>query len=122
MGATLPILSKFVSREENFIGKDVGTLYSINTFGAVVGAWASAFFFMRLFGVKATIGIAAAVNISIALIIYFLFKPPLKARLPYLETSSKKSGTSLQSSEIFILLSFVVEILTYLHLSFFFFN
>ena len=66
MGATLPVLSKFVSREENFIGKDVGTLYSINTFGAVVGAWASAFFFMRLFGVQATIGITAAVNISIS--------------------------------------------------------
>ena len=106
MGATLPILSKFVSKEENFIGKDVGTLYSVNTFGAVLGAWASSFFFMRLFGVKATIGIIAAVNISISLIIYFLFKPPLKARLPYLETPSNKKSKPLQSSEIFILSSF----------------
>jgi len=112
MGATLPILSKFVSREENFIGKDVGTLYSINTFGAVVGAWASAFLFMRLFGVKATIAITAALNISISLIIYFLFKPPLKVRLPYLETSPQKKGNSLQSSEIFILLSFAFSGLT----------
>ena len=112
MGATLPVLSKFVSREENFIGKDVGTLYSINTFGAVVGAWASAFLFMRLFGVKATIAITAALNISISLIIYFLFKPPLKVRLPYLETSPQKKGNSLQSSEIFILLSFAFSGLT----------
>ena len=112
MGATLPVLSKFVSREENFIGKDVGTLYSINTFGAVLGAWASAFIFMRLFGVQATTGIAAAVNISIALIIYFLFKPPLKERLPFIETSSDKEGPALKKSEIFILLSFLLSGLT----------
>ena len=38
MGATLPILSKFVSSEPGQIGRDVGTLYGINTFGAVFGA------------------------------------------------------------------------------------
>ena len=90
MGATLPVLSKLVSRDENFIGKDVGKLYSINTFGAVLGALASAFVFMRFLGVQATISVAAAANICIALIIYFVFKPPLKERLSYLAPSSKE--------------------------------
>ena len=109
MGATLPVLSKFVSREESFIGKDVGTLYSINTFGAVLGAWASAFIFMRMFGVKSTIGIAATGNISIALIIYFLFKPPFKERLDCIGTPSGKNGTTLKKSELVILLSFAMS-------------
>ena len=38
MGATLPILGKFVSDDPDVIGRDVGTLYAVNTFGAVAGA------------------------------------------------------------------------------------
>jgi len=48
MGATLPVLSKFISTDQSFIGRDVGTLYSLNTFGAVCGALGSVFLFMRL--------------------------------------------------------------------------
>jgi len=109
MGATLPVLSKFVSRDEKYIGKDVGTLYSINTFGAVVGAWASAFIFMRLLGVQATIGVAAAANIGIAFVIYFVFKPLLKERLPYSVPLSSEGDNSLQKRELLILLSFAVS-------------
>ncbi|MGP0629488.1 fused MFS/spermidine synthase [Nitrospina sp. 32_T5] len=71
MGATLPVLGKFVSDDEQGIGRDVGTLYAMNTFGAVVGAFASAFVFMRAFGISATIWIAAALNLTIAAIILF---------------------------------------------------
>jgi spermidine synthase len=78
MGATLPILSKLVSRDEAQIGKDVGTLYSINTFGAVFGAWASAFIFMRLWGVQSTIWMTALLNLAISAIIFLVFKPSLK--------------------------------------------
>ena len=78
MGATLPVLSKFVSRGEAHIGKDVGTLYSINTFGAVFGAWASAFIFMRLWGVQSTIWMTALLNLAISAVIFLVFKPPLK--------------------------------------------
>ena len=80
MGATLPVLSKYVSHEEAHIGKDVGTLYSINTFGAVFGAWASAFIFMRLWGVQSTIWIAALFNLAISAVIFLAFKPPLKEK------------------------------------------
>ena len=109
MGATLPVLSKLVSRDENFIGKDVGRLYSINTFGAVVGALASAFVFMRFLGVQSTISVAAVANICIALLIYFIFKPPLKERLSFLALPSKEEGASLQKRDLFILLTFAVS-------------
>ncbi|MBV51317.1 MAG: spermidine synthase, partial [Nitrospinae bacterium] len=75
MGATLPVLSKYVSRDSAFIGRDVGTLYSLNTFGAVFGALSSAFLFMRLWGILSTIWFAAALNIGIAIVIFLLFRP-----------------------------------------------
>ena len=108
MGATLPVLSKFVSRDENYIGKDVGTLYAINTFGAVLGAWSSAFIFIRLMGVQATISVVAASNISIAAIIYFVFKPPLKSPLQLSRSYPKPVDSSLQKQDLFILLSFAM--------------
>ena len=78
MGATLPVLSKYVSRDSMMVGRDVGILYSFNTFGAVFGALTSAFLFMRLWGVLATIWFAAALNIGIATVIYLLFRPSMK--------------------------------------------
>ncbi|MEK9629263.1 MAG: fused MFS/spermidine synthase [Nitrospinota bacterium] len=107
MGATLPVLSKFVSQDENYIGKDVGTLYSLNTFGAVVGALASAFILMRFIGVQATIAVAAAANIGIALIIYFVFKPGLKREGDFKESSEELPP--MQKRDGFILLSFALS-------------
>ena len=64
---------------------------------------------MRFLGVQATISVAAAANICIALLIYFIFKPPLKERLSYLAPPSKEEGTSLQNRDLFILLSFAIS-------------
>lgn len=103
MGATLPVLSKFVSQDEALIGRDVGTLYSINTFGAVFGAWASAFIFMRLWGVQFTIWMAALLNISISVVIFLVFRPSLREKgysLP------ERSHLPLDKREKLILLSF----------------
>ncbi|QPJ66830.1 MAG: tetratricopeptide repeat protein [Candidatus Nitrohelix vancouverensis] len=73
MGATLPVLGKFVSNDPAFIGRDVGSLYSANTFGAVIGAFVSGIVLIRLFGVQASIGIAAFFNLFIAWVVWFLF-------------------------------------------------
>ncbi len=103
MGATLPVLSKFVSKDEALIGKDVGTLYSINTFGAVFGAWASAFIFMRLWGVQSTIWMAALLNLSISAVIFLVFRPPLREKD---HKEPQHSLPPLDKREKLILLSF----------------
>ncbi len=103
MGATLPVLSKFVSKDEALIGKDVGTLYSINTFGAVFGAWASVFIFMRLWGVQSTIWMAALLNLSISAVIFLVFRPPLKEKG---HNEPQHSLPPLDKREKLILLSF----------------
>jgi len=109
MGATLPVLSKFVSTQPEFVGRDVGTLYAVNTFGAVFGAATSAFVFMRLWGLQVTIELAAACNIWIAGIIFLIFRPAL-SRLPENEPSPEKIQSGPTSwKEGFILLGFGIS-------------
>ncbi len=108
MGATLPVLSKYVSRERACIGRDVGTLYSLNTFGAVFGALSSAFLFMRIWGVLATIWFAAGLNILIAAVIFILFRSDVNTASKEELNQTKESieSSSLGSNVVFILLAF----------------
>ncbi len=80
MGATLPIMGKFVTRDPERIGREVGTLYAVNTLGAVVGAFVSAFVLMRLLGIQATIWVAAGLNLTIAFTIILFFRSPWSDR------------------------------------------
>ncbi|HIE25664.1 TPA: tetratricopeptide repeat protein [Candidatus Poribacteria bacterium] len=78
MGATLPIISKFfVLRFEN-LGWDVGRLYSLNTFGAVVGTIAAGFFLVKWFGVDWTLRFSAVINLIIAGIAMLLDKQKME--------------------------------------------
>lgn len=72
MGATLPILSAGLQRVLGDAKKTVGQLYSINTFGAVLGTFLTAFVLLRLLGVSSSIATAAALNglIGVVMILY----------------------------------------------------
>jgi spermidine synthase len=72
MGATLPALSKYVVRRLRLVGRHIGGLYAINTFGAVAGTALAAFLLMERFGIRGTTLIAAAGNLLIALTAYYL--------------------------------------------------
>lgn len=67
MGATLPILVKFISSSKHLPSKIVSLLYAVNTFGGMIGTALSAFVFIELFGIQNTILIAVIINLSIAL-------------------------------------------------------
>lgn len=62
MGATLPLLARYAVAEETQIGRRIGTLYAMNTAGAVAGALTTAFALLPEFGLSRTIGFAAAIN------------------------------------------------------------
>jgi len=69
MGATLPLLARhFVMRpwELRRSGLRIGTLYAINLFGAVAGAFFSGFVFLPLLGVSWTNITAASFNLTLA--------------------------------------------------------
>lgn len=72
MGATLPLLSRFVTHSLSVVGSRVGTLYAVNTLGAVFGAISGGFFLIPSFGLNASTMSAAAGNILLAVIVYAL--------------------------------------------------
>ncbi len=108
MGATLPVLGKFITRDERFIGRDVGTLYATNTFGAVLGAFCSGIVLIRLFGVQAANGIAALLNISIAVFIWrFFLNPSPSTGEPAVEPkSSSNNKSAMDRNDIQVLMVF----------------
>jgi predicted membrane-bound spermidine synthase/Tfp pilus assembly protein PilF len=69
MGATLPVLSRFYVRSFAQFGRRVGDLYATNTLGAVIGCAAAGFFLIPTLGMRATVFVAAGVNLVIALLI-----------------------------------------------------
>jgi spermidine synthase len=54
MGGTLPVLSKFAGRKFARVGKSIGALYALNTFGAVIGSFVTGFILLELFGVSSS--------------------------------------------------------------------
>ena len=72
MGATLPVLTRYFIMSRNRIGKDVGLLYGLNTFGAVIGCFAAGFILIERLGVRQTVCCAAAINILIGIFVLFL--------------------------------------------------
>ena len=68
MGATLPLLISHLTQGPQWVGRDVGRLYGINTIGAALGAAAAGFAFVPLGGVQATLFTAAAGSFGIGII------------------------------------------------------
>ena len=69
MGATLPLLTRFVMRGHAFSGRGfrIGTLYSVNTLGAVVGTAAAGFLLVPAMGYLRATLLAAALDIAVGI-------------------------------------------------------
>ncbi|MEN0065526.1 MAG: fused MFS/spermidine synthase [Myxococcota bacterium] len=63
MGATLPLLARFATERLGAAGERVGTLYAVNTLGAVVGTAACGFGLLPGLGRATTTGLAAGANL-----------------------------------------------------------
>ena len=74
MGGTLPVLSKFFVRRLGELGHHVGSLYSVNNLGALIGAFLGGFVLIRAVGLDMSVVIAAVLNLINAAIIYFTGK------------------------------------------------
>jgi spermidine synthase len=76
MGATLPLLARyFVSTEAEHarVGIRVGTLYAVNTFGAVLGTFAGGFILLPRLGLSATNSVAACTNLGLAALVMLAY-------------------------------------------------
>ena len=66
MGGTLPVLTRFFVKRLEQLGTNIGILYALNTFGAVVGTVAAGFFLIEALGIRWTLGIGIAINFGVA--------------------------------------------------------
>lgn len=71
MGMTLPLIVEVVARTKNLVGYSVGTVFSINTTGNVIGSLTTGLLLIPIFGIKNSFSISIFINIlGILLILY----------------------------------------------------
>ncbi|HPG38948.1 MAG TPA: fused MFS/spermidine synthase [bacterium] len=70
MGASFPVASRIVTPRLQKIGARLGLLYFFNTLGGVIGSFLTAFIFISLFGIAATM--AAMILLNLLLGVFFL--------------------------------------------------
>ncbi|MBI5637493.1 MAG: fused MFS/spermidine synthase [Nitrospinae bacterium] len=63
MGGTLPALSRYLAQSGRGIGKSVGSLYAVNTLGAVVGCVLAGFWLIEHIGLSGSLRVGAVMNI-----------------------------------------------------------
>ncbi len=66
MGATLPVLSRWIARDAATRGRDLGALYAINTIGAFAGTVFTGFWAIEALGISTTNLAAAIANFAAA--------------------------------------------------------
>src|SRR6202035_719866 len=72
MGGTLPVLVRGLARDSAELGTRLARLYWVNTAGAVAGTFAAGFLFLPTLGLRQTLGMAVALNLSAgALALFF---------------------------------------------------
>jgi spermidine synthase len=82
MGATLPLLTRHVVHTPEQIGARTGLLYSVNTFGAVGGALAAAYWLLPNLGLSRTVFVGAATNVLVFGIAALIARVPGSSRAP----------------------------------------
>ncbi len=65
MGATLPVLSRFLCDSGEEAARHAGLAYAVNTFGGVAGTLLSGFWLIPTVGLRATTWVAVALNLAI---------------------------------------------------------
>jgi spermidine synthase len=83
MGGTIPILTRFLSKNLGHAGRDVAQLYFINSLGAVIGAGLTGFLLIRYLALDGAVYLAASLNCFVGLCAWLLSKfsaTPLPAK------------------------------------------
>jgi spermidine synthase len=116
MGATMPLLSQALTRSPRCAGRDIGLLYSINTFGAAAGCFSSAFLLIPALGIQLTIYAGAGLNIFLGLLVWTLSKGLLRKDIKELNPSAASQNKAIGGSSritdkqsIFVLYIFIAS-------------
>jgi len=110
MGATMPVLARFLVNHRTLVGINLSTLYATNTFGAVSGVLVTGFFLIGSYGIHVPVYIAVLGNLLIGAIALFISRRlsdspsavPLSAAA--FDNDSPGTGTPLGSGTVRIIL------------------
>lgn len=104
MGGTLPALGKFLSQDGRDVGKSVGTLYAVNTIGAVTGCLAAGFWLIENIGLTNTLRAGAAVNILCGIAAFMLARgaSPAAETPPKQAKAGGEAATALRGPLLFL--------------------
>ena len=72
MGGTLPVLTRFFVKRLEQLGTNIGILYALNTFGAVIGTVAAGFILIEALGITWSLRVAIIINICVAIVAWVL--------------------------------------------------
>jgi spermidine synthase len=95
MGATLPTLSRYLVRDHNMLGEEFGSLYTVNTFGAIIGTLAAGVVLIELIGLGATLLVGAACSGAAGVAAFAL------SMLPQFAPHQNDSATELSAAPAF---------------------
>ncbi len=99
MGATLPLLSRYVTNSLNLIGSRVGTIYAVNTLGAVAGAAITGFVLLPTMGLHSITLFSAGINFVLFTVVLIISRSDSNAPSVRLSpTDHLDSGESGASS------------------------
>ena len=95
MGATLPMLTRYVVRSEDQIGPRVGWLYALNTVGAVGGTVTAGFLLLPALGLSGTVWVGVFINFLVFVIAAYIARTlvPLQAASDK-EAQEEATGTT----------------------------
>lgn len=80
MGAAFPLAIRIYTRSTASVGRSVGTVYSINTLGSILGAFAGGFILLPLLGIQKMILAVVLINIVVGCA-FLAFSNTLTAKL-----------------------------------------
>ncbi len=99
MGATLPMLTRYVVQSEEQIGPRVGLLYALNTVGAIGGTVTAGFLLLPALGLSGTVWVGVFVNALVFVIAAIIARSiaPLQApeKAPRTAEASRAAEVSL---------------------------
>jgi spermidine synthase len=94
MGATLPTMVRYVTRDENAVATSVGSIYATNALGAALGLVAGSFLLIELFGLSGCYAFAIALNVTAALLAFAQSRrtAPVERAAPVPHGTTKPAG------------------------------
>src|SRR5262249_5289186 len=78
MGGVLPLTVRVVAQSLESVGRDVGTAYSVNTLGAILGSFAAGFVVLPVAGLQRGLGIGAVLTVGLAATLLVVARPNAK--------------------------------------------